>query len=615
MNHYHEEEILGKAYDRQLARRLIKYLYPYRRVVAVSIFLLVLVSGLRLVGPYLTLIAIDQHILTGDPDGLSSIALLFLSVLLVQFGVSFAQTYLMNWTGQKIMYDLRMEIFAHIQKLHMAYFDRNPVGRLITRMTTDVDVLNELFTAGVVSIFGDIFTLSGIVLVMLWLDWRLALVCFSVIPLLFIAALVFKIKVRGSYRWVRRSVARINAFLQENITGMSVVQIFVQENRKFQQFEERNSEYLRANLQSIFYYAVFYPLVNMIGVVAIALILWYGGNQVLREILTLGALVAFIQYSERFYKPISDLSEKFGILQSAMASSERIFKLLDTEPEIVPPSQPRRPAEITGRIEFANVSFAYKDDTPVLKNIDLTVAPGEKVAIVGATGAGKSTLINLLCRFYDVQEGEIRIDGVPIQDLDLGLLRQSIAVVLQDTFLFRGTIEENIRLWGRPLGRKEVERAARQVHAHPFIQDFAEGYATPVAERGAGLSVGQKQLLAFARALAHHPKLLVLDEATSSVDTETELLIQEALGQLMKDRTSLIIAHRLSTIQNCDRIIVLHKGEIQEEGSHFDLLKKRGIYYKLYQLQYKEQLKAGGRRQEVGGRRQEIGGSSPAPVS
>ncbi|MCZ6484081.1 MAG: ABC transporter ATP-binding protein [Acidobacteria bacterium] len=592
MNHYHEEEILGKAYDGRLARRLIKYLYPYRRVVAVSIFLLLLLSGLRLVGPYLTLIAIDRYIMTGDPDGLARIALLFLFVLLFQFGVAIAQTYLMNWTGQKIMYDLRMEIFAHIQKLHMAFFDRNPVGRLITRMTTDVDVLNELFTAGVVSIFGDIFTLSGIVLVMLWLDWRLALVCFSVVPLLFIATLVFKIKVRNSYRWVRRSVARINAFLQENITGMSVVQIFVQEKRKFQQFEERNSEYLLANLQSIFYYAVFYPLVNVIGVVAIALILWYGGNQVLGEILTLGALVAFIQYSERFYKPISDLSEKFGILQSAMASSERIFKLLDTEPEIVPPSQPRRPAEITGRIEFANVSFAYKDDTPVLKEIDLRVAPGEKVAIVGATGAGKSTLINLLCRFYDVQEGEIRIDGVPIQDLDLGLLRQSIAVVLQDTFLFRGSIEENIRLWGRPLGRKDVERAARQVHAHPFIQDLPGGYSTPVAERGAGLSVGQKQLLAFARALAHHPKLLVLDEATSSVDTETELLIQEALGQLMKDRTCLIIAHRLSTIQNCDRIIVLHKGEIQEQGSHFDLLKKRGIYYKLYQLQYKEQLTA-----------------------
>ena len=590
MNHYHEEEILGKAYDSQLARRLLRYLRPYRRVVAISILLLIIVSGLRLVGPYLTLVAIDQYIMTGDSAGLTPIALLFLLVLLLQFGVSFIQTYLMNWTGQKIMYDLRMEIFTHVQKLHMGFFDRNPVGRLITRITNDVEVLNELFTAGVVSIFGDIFTLAGIVLVMLWLNWKLALVCFSVVPLLFVVTMIFKTKVRGSYRWVRRSVARINAFLQENITGMSVVQIFVQEKRKFHQFDERNSEYLKANLQSVFYYAVFYPVVNMLGVVAIALILWYGGNQVLGATLTLGALVAFIQYSERFYKPISDLSEKFNILQSAMASSERIFTLLDTQPEIVPPSQPLRPAKIEGRIEFKNVSFAYKEDTPVLKNIDLTVTPGEKVAIVGATGAGKSTLINLLCRFYDVQEGEIRIEGVRIQDLDLGLLRQSIAIVLQDVFLFRGSIEENISLWGRPLGQQEVERAARQVHAHEFIQAFAGGYTTPVAERGAGLSVGQKQLLAFARALAHDPKLLVLDEATSSVDTETELLIQDALDQLMKDRTCLIIAHRLSTIQNCDRIIILHKGEIREEGSHFDLLKKRGIYYKLYQLQYKDQL-------------------------
>ena len=590
MNHYHEEEILGKAYDSRLARRLLKYLRPYRRVVAISILLLIIVSGLRLVGPYLTLVAIDQYIMTGDSAGLAPIALLFLLVLLFQFGVGFVQTYLMNWTGQKIMYDLRMEIFTHVQKLHMGFFDRNPVGRLITRITNDVDVLNELFTAGVVSIFGDIFTLAGIVLVMLWLNWKLALVCFSVVPLLFVATMIFKIKVRGSYRWVRRSVAKINAFLQENITGMSVVQIFVQEKRKFHQFDKRNSEYLKANLQSISYYAVFYPVVNMLGVVAIALILWHGGNQVLGETLTLGALVAFIQYSERFYKPISDLSEKFNVLQSAMASSERIFTLLDTHPEIVPPSQPLRPAKIEGRIEFKNVSFAYNEDTPVLKDIDLRVTPGEKVAIVGATGAGKSTLINLLCRFYDVQEGEIRIDGVRIQDLDLGLLRQSVAVVLQDTFLFRGSIEENISLWGRPLGQQEVERAARQVHAHEFIQAFAGGYTTPVAERGAGLSVGQKQLLALARALAHDPTLLVLDEATSSVDTETELLIQDALDQLMKDRTCLIIAHRLSTIQNCDRIIVLHKGEIREEGSHFDLLKKRGIYYKLYQLQYKDQL-------------------------
>jgi len=590
MNHYHEEEILGKAYDSRLARRLLKYLGPYRRVVAISVLLLIIVSGLRLVGPYLTLVAIDQYIMTGNSDGLTPIAVLFLLVLLVQLGVGFVQTYLMNWTGQKIMYDLRMEIFTHVQKLHMGFFDRNPVGRLITRITNDVDVLNELFTAGVVSIFGDIFTLAGIVLVMLWLNWKLALVCFSVVPLLFVATMIFKIKVRGSYRLVRRSVAKINAFLQENITGMSVVQIFVQERRKFHQFDERNSEYLKANLQSIFYYAVFYPVVNMLGVVAIALILWSGGSQVLAEMLTLGALVAFIQYSERFYKPISDLSEKLNILQSAMASSERIFSLLDTQPEILPPSQPRRPAKIEGAIEFKNVSFAYQEDTPVLKDIDLRVNPGEKVAIVGATGAGKSTLINLLCRFYDVQDGEISLDGVRIQDLDLGLLRQSISVVLQDAFLFRGSIEENIRLWGRPLGHQEVSRAARQVHAHEFIQALAGGYSAPVAERGAGLSVGQKQLLAFARALAHDPRLLVLDEATSSVDTETELLIQDALDQLMKDRTCLIIAHRLSTIQNCDRIIVLHKGQIQEEGSHLDLLKERGIYYKLYQLQYKDQL-------------------------
>ena len=590
MNHYHEEEVLGKAYDSRLARRLFKYLYPYRRVVAVSILLLLIVSGFRLVGPYLTLIAIDQYITTGNPNGLTPIALLFLLVLLLQFGFSFLQMYLMNWTGQRIMYDLRMEIFAHIQRLHMQFFDQNPVGRLITRMTSDVEVLNELFTAGVVSIFGDIFSLSGIVLIMLWLNWKLALICFSVIPLLFIATLIFKIKVRGSYRGVRRSVARINAFLQENITGMSLVQIFVQEKRKFQQFDERNSEYRQANLQSIFYYAVFFPIVNLIGILAIALILWYGGNQVLGGILTLGALVAFIQYSDRFYKPISDLSEKFNILQSAMASSERIFKLLDTEPEILPPSQPKRPPEIQGRIEFTNVWFAYKANTPVLKDITLQVAPGEKVAIVGATGAGKSTLINLLCRFYDIQKGQIRIDGVPIQDLDFSLLRQSIAVVLQDVFLFRGTIAENISLWGKAKSQQEVEQAAQQVHAHRFIQALSEGYASPVAERGAGFSVGQRQLLAFARALAHDARILILDEATSSVDTETEFLIQNALNRLMENRTCLIIAHRLSTIQNCDRIIVLHKGEIQEEGSHFDLLKKQGIYYKLYQLQYKEQL-------------------------
>lgn len=590
MSQYHEEEILGKAYDSGLARRLLLYLKPYRWIVVTSVLLLLSVSGLQLVGPYLTKIAVDQHIGSGDSAGLNRIALIFFGVLSLQFALSYLQTYLTNWTGQKIMYDLRTEIFSHIQKLHIGYFDRHPVGRLITRVTTDVDVLNELFTAGVVSIFGDIFTLLGIVIIMTWLNWKLALVSFSVIPLLFIATMIFKIKVRDSYRWVRTAIAKINAFLQENITGMSVVQIFVQEGRKFDQFDQRNREHLNANLQSIFYYAFFYPVVNLIGALAIGLILWYGGNQVISGILTLGSLIAFIQYSERFYKPISDLTEKFNILQSAMASSERIFKLLDTQPEITAPAAPVRLVGMKGDIEFQNVWFAYKEDTPVLKNVSFRVAPGERLAIVGATGSGKSTLINLLCRFYDVQRGEIRIDGVNIRHLELDQLRQSLAIVLQDVFLFSGTIEENIRLWGRPISRQKVEDGARWVHAHRFIERLPQGYLEPVTERGSSLSVGQRQLLAFARALAHDPKILVLDEATSSVDTETELLIQDALEKLMEGRTSLVIAHRLSTIQNCDRILVLHKGEVVEQGTHQELLKHRGIYYKLYQLQYKDQL-------------------------
>ena len=590
MNSHQEEEVLGKAYDGRLARRLLGYLGPYRGVVVVSVLLLLIVSGLQLVGPYLIKVAIDGPISNRDLNGLGRIALLFLLVLLAQFGVSFAQTYLMNWTGQRIMCDLRMAIFSHIERMHVGYFDKNPVGRLITRVTTDVEVLNELFTAGVVSIFGDVFLLAGVVAAMLLLDWKLALVSFSVIPLLFIATMLFKIKVRDSYRRVRTCIARINSFLQENITGMSVVQIFVQEKRKLKQFDKRNRDHLQANLQSIFYYAVFYPVVGLLGALAIGLIIWYGGNQVLAELLSLGSFVAFIRYSELFYKPISDLSEKFNILQSAMASSERIFKVLDTSPEILPPHEPIRLSDVRGGIEFRNISFAYKEDVPVLKGISLDVAPGERVAIVGATGAGKSTIINLLCRFYDVTDGEIRIDGCPIKELDLDQLRQSIAIVLQDVFLFNGTVEENIRLWQRPIDRKKVEEASRWVHANHFIEQLPGGYGGRVAERGASFSVGQRQLLAFARALAHDPKILVLDEATSSVDTETELLIQDALEKLMRGRTSLVIAHRLSTIQSCDRIIVLHKGEIKEEGSHQDLLKARGIYYKLYRLQYKDQL-------------------------
>ena len=590
MNPYHDEEVLGKAYDGRLARRLLRYLSPYRGVVAVSVFLLLIVSGLKVVAPYLTKVAIDGPISNGNLNGLDRIALLFLLLLLVQFCFSFAQTYLMNWTGQKIMYDLRVAIFSHIERLHVGYFDKNPVGRLITRVTTDVDVLNELFTAGVVSIFGDVFVLAGVVVAMLLINWKLALVSFAVIPLLFVVTTVFKIKVRGSYRRVRTCIARINSFLQENITGMSVVQIFVREKRQFQQFDERNRDHLQANLQSIFYYAVFYPVVSLLGATAIGLIVWYGGNQVISGLLSAGSLVAFIGYSGLFYKPISDLSEKFNILQSAMASSERIFELLDTRPEVVSPLEPIRLSQIRGAIEFRRVSFAYKKGVPILRGVSFRVAPGERVAIVGATGSGKSTMINLLCRFYDVKRGEIRIDGVDIREMDLDQLRHSIAIVLQDVFLFSGTVEDNIRLWQRPIPRRKVEEASRWVHANRFIERLPGGYGELIAERGASLSVGQRQLLAFARALAHDPRILVLDEATSSVDTETELLIQDALQKLMRGRTSLVIAHRLSTIQSCDRIIVLHKGEVQEEGSHQDLLKARGIYYKLYQLQYKDQL-------------------------
>ena len=599
MIEYDQDEILGRVYDGRLARRMLGYLRPYRWVVGASVALLLLVSALQLAGPFLTLIAIDDYISTGDRTGLTLLALLYLGLLILQFGCTFAQTWLMNWTGQRVMNDLRVEIFSHVQTLHVGYFDRNPVGRLITRVTNDVDVLNELFTAGVVSIFGDIFLLGGIVTVMLWKDWQLALVTFSVLPLIFAATMIFKIKVRGSYRWVRACVVKINAFLQENITGMPVVQVFVQEDRKYDQFRERNREHLQANIQSIFYYAVFYPVISLVGALAIALILWYGGGRVLDGVLTLGTLVAFLQYSERFFKPISDLSEKFNILQSAMASSERIFKLLDTRAQVRPPSKPVPLPPGGGAIEFRHVSFAYKEDTPVLRNLSLSIAPGERVAIVGPTGSGKTTLINLICRFYDVRNGDILIDRIPIADLDPGELRRRMAVVLQDVFLFSGTIAENVRLWRAPIDRPQVTEAVRHVNALDFIREKPRGLDSPVTERGTSLSVGQRQLLAFARALAHDPGILILDEATSSVDTETEILIQDALSTLMEGRTSIVIAHRLSTIQNCDRIVVLRQGRVEEEGTHQELLKLRGLYYKLYQLQYQDEALVPGSRTHV----------------
>lgn len=598
MSQFHEEAALGVIYDHRLARKLLRYLYPYRYFVVVSVVLLTAVSLLRLVGPYLVKVAIDDHILKSDFSGLQGVVFLFVLVLVAQFAVGYAQTYLTNWTGQQIMADLRRQIFRHVQELDVSFFDRTPVGRIITRMTNDVDVLNELFTSGVVNIVGDLVSLLGIVGIMVWLDWRLALVTFAVIPLLFAATIIFKRKVRGTYRRVRTALARINAFLQEHLTGMSIVQVFVQENRKLKEFEQRNREHLDANLASIYYYAVYYPVVDVLGAVSIALIVWYGGGQVLQGAVQLGVLVAFVQYAERFYKPISDLSEKFNILQSAMASSERIFDLLETPVEIRSPERPAPLQQVRGEIEFRNVSFAYRADIPVLYDINLHIRPGEKIAVVGPTGSGKSTLINLLCRFYEPTQGEILLDGVDIRRIDLPTLRGALALVLQDVHLFSGTVEENIRLWMHPISREDVLEALRQVHGDRVLGRLPQGLETQVGERGSNLSTGQRQLIAFARALAHRPAVLILDEATSSVDTETELLIQDAVYRLMEHQTSIIIAHRLSTIQHCDRIVVLHKGRIREMGTHRELLARKGIYRRLYELQFAE--RAVGLRQAAG---------------
>jgi ATP-binding cassette subfamily B multidrug efflux pump len=585
----HEEQVLGKAYDARLMRRLLTYIRPYRRSAALAVLFIVAASALSVLPPYLTKIAIDRYIQNSDLGGLYRVAALYLVILFAVFGLSFGQTWVMNLMGQKIMYDLRMQIFRHLQKLELSYFDKNPVGRLMTRITTDVDTLNELFTSGVITIFGDICTLAGIVITLFILDYRLALVIFSVVPLLFLVSFVFKLKVRDSFRQVRTAIARINSFLQENITGSAVVQIFGQEEKQYAKFTQINRVHLDANLRSIFYYAIFYPLLELVGALAVALIIWYGGLKVAESTLTLGALVAFIQYSDRFFRPISDLSEKYTILQSAMASSERIFKLLDTPPAITSPASPEATSVQNGRVEFRNVTFAYKPGEVVLHDISFNVDPGETVALVGATGAGKTTIINLLSRFYDVQEGEILVDGVDIRRFDLQSLRRSVGVVLQDVFLFSGSVADNIRLGNEDITDEQVRRAAETVHASGFIERLSDTYRTRVGERGSSLSVGQKQLLAFARALAFDPKILVLDEATSSIDTETELLIRDALEKLLAGRTSIVIAHRLSTIQNADRIVVLHRGRVREMGTHQELLKLKGIYWKLYQLQYKDQ--------------------------
>jgi ATP-binding cassette subfamily B protein len=596
---FHEEDVLGKAYDARLMRRLLGYLRPHKWYVIGALLALIGDAVTQLAPPYLVKIAIDRYIAQGDLTGVNNIAFVYLAVLVASFSLEYAQTYMMQMIGQRVMFDMRMQIYTHLQRLDVSFYDRNPVGRLMTRVTTDVDVINDLFTSGVVAAFGDLFMLVGIMITLLWMDWRLALIAFSVLPLILVLAQWFRRNVRESYRKVRLRIARINAFLNEHINGMATVQLFRREEVNYGRFEFINREHRDANVEQIFYYAVFLPAVEFVAAIATGLILWYGGGFVLNGTLTLGSLVAFILYAGRFFRPISDMSEKFNTLQAAMASSERIFQLLDTDVAIRSPQPKIQSPQLRGHIVFDHVSFAYKGDDYVLRDVSFEVKPGERVGIVGATGAGKSTLISLLLRFYDVTSGRILIDGVDIRDMDLGHLRKMFGLVLQDVHLFSGTIAGNIRLGDDSIDDARVRDAARAVHAHRFIESLPGGYDARVVERGATLSVGQKQLLSFARALAFDPAVLILDEATSSVDTETELLIRDALHVLMSDRTTLAIAHRLSTIQDMDNILVFHKGRLCEAGSHQRLLGLRGIYYKLFQLQYKAASLSEGQESET----------------
>jgi ATP-binding cassette subfamily B protein len=628
-----EEEVLGKAYDSRLMKRLLVYLGPYKWQVGIALGSIVLKAGADVLGPYLTKVAIDKYLvkvpgssspfdsfLSNQPlIGIAQVAGLYVAALVVSFLLEFLQTYFMQWTGQMAMFDLRAQIFRLLQRMHIGFYDKNPVGRLVTRVTTDVDALNEMFTAGVVSIFEDIFVLAGIVGIMLKMNWKLALITFAVLPLIGYATTIFRDKVRDSYRRIRVAIARINSYLQEHVSGMVVLQLFNREEPAFDKFSEVNALHMDAFKDAIMAHAVYYPVVEILSSAAIAGVIWFGGNDVLRGMATLGVLVAFMQYAQRFFRPIQDLSEKYNILQSAMAACERIFKMLDTPVEITSPAVTKTP-DGPGRIEFEHVWFAYRkmpletaetraahatapathkhalpgEPDWVLRDVSFVIEPGETVAIVGHTGAGKTTIISLLMRFYDVQKGAIKIDGVDVKDMDLSDLRRRFGVVLQDPFLFTGTVGGNIRLGSKWIQDEDVEKAAEDVNLADFIRTLPGGFKEEVRERGSTLSTGQKQLISFARALAHNPKILVLDEATSSVDTETEFRVRDALNRMVEGRTSVIIAHRLSTIQRADKIIVMHKGHVREMGSHQELLGHRGIYYKLYQLQYKDQELAAG---------------------
>ncbi|HUL43995.1 MAG TPA: ABC transporter ATP-binding protein [Bacteroidota bacterium] len=587
-----DEEILGKAYDSRLMKRLLKYIRPYKWQVLLGIFLSIIVSAMEAVRPWFTKHAVDVDIANHDTHGLMLTAIAFLSVLVVRGFVQYANAYLTQWIGQETIFDLRMELYAHLQKLGLRFFDRNPLGRLITRVTNDIEVLNEMFSSGIVMVFSDVFMIIGILWFMFSMSWKLACVSLCVLPLLFIATFVFRKKAREAYREVRIQLARINAFMQEHITGMMVDQIFNREEKSFRKFSDINGLHRDANIKSIFYYAWFYPGVDLIGAIAVGLIVWYAGLSAMSGSITVGAVMAFLQWNEMFWRPIRDLSEKYNIMQTAMASSERVFKLLDDQTFVPYPEHPVHVSNVQGRIEFRNVWFAYVDEEWVLKDVSFIIEPGETVAIVGHTGAGKTTIINLLCRFYEFQRGQIFVDGIDIRAIQPEDLRRHLAIVLQDVFLFSGDIKSNISLGNDEIPFDRVKASARVVGLHHFIEQLPHQYDEEVKERGATLSVGQKQLISFARALATHPKILILDEATSSIDTETEILIQRAIKKLLEGRTSIVIAHRLSTIQRASKIIVMHKGEIREMGTHQKLLSLGGIYYKLYRLQYREQESA-----------------------
>jgi ATP-binding cassette, subfamily B, multidrug efflux pump len=623
----HEDDVVGKAYDSRLMGRLLKYLHPYKWQAGISLTAIVLKALADILGPYLTKVAIDRymthdavnsgakstwltrHLSASPAAGITQIAFIYVGALCFSYVLEFAQTYLMQWTGQKIMYDMRSQIFRHLQRMHVAFFDRNPVGRLVTRLTSDVDALNEMFTSGVFAIFEDVFVLLGIVVVMLSMSWRLALISFAVLPVILVVTRIFRNSVRDSYRRIRTAIARINAFTQEHVTGMSVVQLFGREQRAFNDFEAVNRTHLVAFKDAILAYALYYPAVELLSSIAIALVIWVGGRGVLRGTVTIGILVAFIQYSQRFWRPIQDLSDKYNILQAAMAASERVFKLLDTPAEVTAPAEPL-PSPRAGRIEFRDVWFTYERLTPeqlaiisvaspedleaigvewILRGVSFTIEPNETAAIVGHTGAGKTTIISLMMRFYDVQRGQVLIDGIDVRQHELTALRQHFGVVLQDPFLFTGTIAENIRLGTKSISDEDMKRAADEVNVLDFIQSLPHGFSESLRERGAGLSTGQKQLINFARALAHRPRILILDEATSSVDTETEIRVRTALDRMVTGRTSVVIAHRLSTVQRADTILVMHKGQLREHGPHQQLLAQHGIYWKLYRLQYKDQ--------------------------